>query len=275
MQNFFLDGKYFPENTNVFGIRNRAFNYGDGMFDSIFCKGGLPVLFDSHWKRIMHGLSVLQMELPTKYTRKNVFNTICQLLKKNKLKEAKIRINIFRTEGGLYTPQKNKVSLLITSHVVTNPSVPFNNYGKRMMICKTVTKPLTPFSSFKNCNSLIYVLAGIERDKAGYDDCLILNNKMKICEALHSNIFFVKGKTVYTPAVAEGCIEGVMRNEILRILRKNKIKTKEGSYTVADLKMADEIFTTNAVEKIVPVKEFMQKKNYSTAFSSTIFKWID
>lgn len=272
---FFLDAKYFPENKNVFGIKNRAFNYGDGLFDSIFCKGGEPLLFGRHWKRVMHGLSVLKMELPEKYSQQFVFKTICILLKKNKLTEAKIRINIFRTEGGLYTPQKNNVSVLMTSHVVANASASFNSRGKRMMLCSAVAKPVTPFSSFKNCNSMVYVLAGIEREKAGYDDCLILNNRNKVCEALHSNIFFVKNKVVFTPAVSQGCIEGVMRNEIISTLRKNKIKVKEGIFSVADIKQADEIFTTNAVERIVPVKEFMGSKNYKTTFTKTLFEILE
>ena len=68
-----------------------------------------------------------------------------------------------------------------------------------------------------------------------------INDKRNICEALFSNLFFIKNNKVYTPAVTEGCINGVMRNFIVRTLSK-KMKVEEGSYTLDNLFAADAVF---------------------------------
>jgi branched-chain amino acid aminotransferase len=251
-----LNGNFYLQSENIFGATNRAFNYGDGFFDSLLCLNGKPKLFKDHVVRMQHAAKVLKLSSEF-LTPAKLFDTTTSLLKKNNLPNARIRITFFREEGGQYAPEKNNSSMLITLRDIEG--LPFNGNvaAKKMHIVKSIHKNYSAISSFKNCNSLVYVLAGLEIKENNWEDGILLNDKENICEALFSNLFFVKNSVVYTPAITEGCINGVMRRFIINTLSK-KLKVEEGSFSVVDLLKADGVFITNASQGLVPVASINQ-----------------
>lgn len=248
-----FNGKIYDENENIFSAKNRAFNYGDGCFDSLVCLNGVPRFFDAHFKRLQTAIETLKLN--NQFVLNGFLpDLIAQLLTKNKLTNAKIRITVTRKDGGLYTPDNNNSDILIVSREMEQS--PFINFSfeKEVCIVESVQKHYSSFSSFKNCNSLIYVLAGIEIKEKNYDDGIILNGTNNICEALFSNLFFIKGNKLFTPAITEGCIDGVMRKFVLENCPTD-FKTGEGNFSIDELLNAEEVFITNASQGIVPVQK--------------------
>jgi branched-chain amino acid aminotransferase len=76
-----------------------------------------------------------------------------------------------------------------------------------------------------------------------------------------SNVFWMKDEIIFTPSLSEGCVDGVFRRWLLEKLRDTRYELKEHACEISDLQNADEIFLTNAIRGIRPVKKF-DDKNY-------------
>lgn len=259
---------FIKEDENIFNSSNRALNYGDGFFDSILCIDKIPVLFDQHIERMNKAANVLRLN--PKYVGKDYLREeIKKLLIENKLGNARVRVTVFRNDGKLYTPENENASVLITATPID--TLPFSKMvePKRLCIVNSVKKSFSAFSFFKNCNSLTYVLAGIEIREKGFTDGVILNSNNMVCEALHSNVFFIAGSKLFSPVVETGCIDGVMRKFILE---NSSLDVEEsGAISLEQLLNADEVFVANVVQGIVPVAS-IEDKTFGTEYTTRLFK---
>jgi branched-chain amino acid aminotransferase len=115
---------------------------------------------------------------------------------------------------------------------------------------------------------MLYVMAGLTKTSLRLDDCLLVNDNGHIIESINSNIFVIKNGTLYTSPITDGCIDGVMRKQILAIAAQNKILAFEQSLTVHTLTDGDEVFLTNAIIGIQWVGQFKNKfyTNQRTVF---------
>jgi branched-chain amino acid aminotransferase len=106
-----------------------------------------------------------------------------------------------------------------------------------------------------------YVLAGLYCKEQKQDDCLLQNGQGKIIESISSNLFLIKGQTVYTPGIGSGCIDGIMRKQIIAFLPElgfHLIETP--GFTVEELLEADEIFLSNSISGIRWVVGYGEKR---------------
>lgn len=238
---------------------NRAFRYGDALFESIrFCNNQLMFLRD-HITRLKIGMTVLRMNLPAEFTTTNIAELIMQLLKHNThAPNARIRLTVFRNEGGYYTPETNDISFLIESEELQGP-YELNQKGYWMDIYGDMKKPLNKLANIKSGNALLYVMAGLAKQSMKLDDCFLVNDSGNICESISSNVFVVKNGTIFTAPLTEGCVAGIMRKQVMSIATENKILSFESPLTTYTLLNGDEIFLTNAIHGIQWVGQFKQK----------------
>jgi branched-subunit amino acid aminotransferase/4-amino-4-deoxychorismate lyase len=238
---------------------NRSFRYGDSLFESIrICNNQVMFLAD-HLTRLKLGMTVLRMNLPAELTTQNIHEFIIQLVKHNvHAPNARIRLTIFRNEGGYYTPETNDISFLIESEEISGP-YELNQKGFWVDIYADIKKSINKLANIKSGNALIYVLAGISKQSMKLDDCLLINENGTICESVNSNIFIVKNGTLYTPPLNEGCVAGVMRKQIMHLATENKILTFESAVTLYTLMNGDEVFLTNSIQGICWVGQFRDK----------------
>ena len=121
----------------------------------------------------------------------------------------------------------------------------------------------TILSTVKTNNKALNVLGSIYAKENGYDNCLLLNTNKNVIEALNSNLFIVKDNKVKTPPISDGCLKGVMRKQIIEILKAiPEYEIIESSISPFELQKADEMFLTNVITGIQPVTKY-RKKNYS------------
>ena len=123
-----------------------------------------------------------------------------------------------------------------------------------ILVISETKKPIHLLSNLKTGNCLQYVLAGIYNQQQKLDDCLILNEKGSIAEAISSNVFFVKGNSLFTPGAGEGCVLGVMRKKILMSASKYFDAVAECEVLREDLLGFDEVYLSNAIHGIKWVK---------------------
>lgn len=239
---------------------NRAFRYGDSVFESIRYTNGKIMFLADHVKRIKLSMTTLRMNVPAEFTTGNIEQLIFHLLEQNNIKQdARIRLTVFRNEGGFYTPETNDISFLIETEALETTGYQLNQKGLWVDVYAEIKKQINKISNLKTGSALLYVMAGITKTSLKLDDCLLVNDNGNIIESISSNIFVVKNGTLYTSPISDGCVDGVMRKQILDIAAQNKILTFEQTLTVHTLTNGDEVFLTNAIKGIQWVGQFKNK----------------
>jgi branched-chain amino acid aminotransferase len=186
-----------------------------------------------------------------------------ELAMRNKVKHARLRLTVYRDAGGLYTPSQNKMGYCLELQPMDEPRYFLNEKGLIMDVFTDLPKPSNYLSNIKTCNSLIYVMAGLYKTQNNLDDVFLLNQNGNLCEAGSSNIFIWYNNHLYTPALSEGCVEGVMRSVVIDIAKKSKIGITEAQINPEILYEADEVFLTNATRGIQSVMGYGVKRYFN------------
>ena len=185
------------------------------------------------------------------------------LARRNKVKHGRLRLTVYRDSEGLYTPTQNKMGWCLELVPMDEPRYFLNEKGLIMDLYTEIPKPTNYLSNIKTCNSLIYVMAGIYKTQNKLDDVFLLNQHGNLCEASSSNIFISYKKHLYTPALSEGCVEGVMRQVMIGIAKNNGIPLTEAQISPDILYEADEVFLTNAGRGIQSVIGFGVRRYFN------------
>jgi len=262
-----LNGNYFDASQSVLTANNRAFKYGDALFETMFASGGKVPLFYKHLERLIKSMKILNMEVPVKFTvdTSGLKEEIIRLIVKNRFFHgARVRFSVFRNDGGLYTPENNEVSYIIETTPLKNKKFELNQIGQKIDVYEDFKKQINLLSNIKSANSLLYILASDFRKKHFFDEMLLQNNNNYLIEAISSNLFICKDNVIYTPSISEGCVAGVMRRKVIEKARKSDFKVIDDCMlTVDNLLLADEIFLTNAVSGIKWVGAFKDRRYYN------------
>ncbi len=240
----FYKGSITDENLSLPILKNRAFQYGDGMFETMLAYNGQVEYLAEHISRLKQGLDFLAIASGNDLDHKTLQNTIFTLFEKEgRPTYSRVKIIAWRTPGGTYTPLSNSSEIIIS---LEESSQNFIRQASKVSICEDVKNIQTGYSKFKSVNALQYVIAGLEKRKQELDEIIILDINGNISECLTSNIFWVKNGIYFTPSLSTGCIEGVSRNVVIRELNKRNASVKEVECTTEELLGADHVFSTNA-----------------------------
>ncbi len=259
----FFNDTLTDSSAGLLSHHNRSFAYGDGFFETMRC--GFDRLFWSgyHWERIQRSALLLGMELPAYFCEEYLTAAASKLLKANDLDQgARVRITFFREEGGLYRPKGHRAGYIMESGPLDKNIYNLNTQGLNVGFYREVLKPAGFLGNIKSTSAQLYVMALIYASQMAWDDILIFNERGNIVEGSSSNLFMVKGETVCTPALDQGCVDGVMRKVVLDLLKTLPYKVLECEITAEDLLGADEVFLTNAIAGISWIKGIEHKRYY-------------
>lgn len=258
------NGTFHPEDTPIFTAENRAFRYGDSLFETIHCNGTQIQFFDEHMHRLEQGMKQLSMTIPTGFSE-TIEENIKLLINKNKsFLGTRIRLSVFRNPGGLYTPGTNTVSYLIESSKLDSVHYQLNKKGLQIGLFDSYKKASNSTSSFKTGNSLAFILAGLHKQKMKWDDCLLLNERNNLVESVSSNLFIVKDSVLFTPSLESGAVNGIMREQIIQIALHLGVTVYDDCIIKAEeLKNADEVFLSNAIMGIQWVVAYQDRRFFN------------
>jgi branched-chain amino acid aminotransferase len=257
-----LNGKLLQFDAPVLAISNRSFRYGDALFETIKCVNGVPLFLEAHLQRLYAGMELMEYDWSDQLLKTVLNEEVKRLLLRNRHKDgARLRLTIFRNDGGRYTPETNEISVLLETEQDNN-SYTLNSDGISLGIYEEVFKPIHTFNNLKSANSLLFVKAGIAKKKLGLDELIILNSKGLVCETISSNIFMVIHNRLVTPPLSEGCLPGVMRQNILALAPTLGLEILETPIGVNALEQAEEVFISNAVNGVQWVKGYQNKRYF-------------
>lgn len=260
------------DNKTLLSINNRGFKYGDALFETIKVVNSNILFWEDHYFRLMASMRIIRMEIPMDFTMEFLEDQILKTIQRNNLENAsaKVRLYIYRKEGGLYTPTNNDVEFLITADGLEQDVYVFNDTDYEVDLFKDYFVAPGLISTLKTNNKILQVVGSVYAKENNLDNCLVLNTDKKVVEALNANIFILKGKTLKTPPLSDGCLKGVMRKQILDIAKKMAdITVEEASISPFDLQKVDEIFLTNTIKGIQSVTKY-RKKKYTTTFAKEL-----
>lgn len=269
-----IESKYISYNGKVIlteefrpEFNNRAFLYGDGLFETMHALGSGVQFFYEHIERLIRSMKVLKMEVPVRFSidTLGLQKEISKLLTKNRIyKGGRVRLTVFRQSGGFYSPETNEINYLIQAEHLKHDQYVLNSKGFIIDIFEDVQKPVNIFSGLKITSSIFYVMAGIFKSDNKLDECLIINDKRNIVEGISANIFIVKENNIYTPSLKSGCLDGIMRKKIIDIAKSEGMTVFDDiPVQLADIMTADELFFTNAITGIRWVLGFKQRRYYN------------
>ena len=262
-----------PEDSKL-STNNRGYKYGDALFETLKVVNSKIFFWEDHYFRLMASMRILRMEIPMNFTMEFLEAEVLKTLEANKLEKAsaRVRINVDRGEGGKYLPTDDaQVNFNIVAEPHENPFYTIESKSDYIVdLYKDYLMAPGLLSGLKSNNKAIQVIGSIYAKENDLDNCLVLNTNKSVIEALNGNLFLVKGDKIKTPPLADGCLKGVMRKQILEILAKDvNLFVEEASISPFELQKADELFITNVIKGIVPVTQY-RKKKFSTNFSNEI-----
>lgn len=255
-----VNGSLQPELQDVLHI-NRAFLYGDGVFETIKVAHGKVLYLEDHYFRLMATMRIVRMKIPVTFTMEFFEAELLKTAAANSCTDAaRVRCTVYRNTGGYYLPQTNTVSYHIQATALSSASYTLSTEPYEVDLYKDFYVSKQLLSTLKTTNKMLHITGSIYAQENGLQNCLLLNEEKSVVESLQGNLFLRTGNTVITPPLSEGCLNGIMRKQLLRILAKNEnYHVLEQAISPFELQKADELFVTNVISGIQSVQLYRKK----------------
>lgn len=268
------NGQIVSEET-VLTASNRGFLYGDAVFETCKIVNNKILFFEDHYFRLMSAMRIVRMKIPMNFTLEFLESEMLALVNTNGISNARVRITVYRNEGGFYLPKDNSVSYTISANPLETRSYIMGVQPYEVDLYKDFYVSKQLLSTIKTTNRLINITGNIFAQENDLHNCLLLNDDKNVVEALNGNLFLLTNNTLVTPPVSDGCLNGVMRKQVLSLAKKIEgIDVVEQSISAFELQKADELFITNVIVGIQPITRY-RKKEYTTAFSQQLIEKLN
>lgn len=264
-----FNGTLISDTAQFLSAQNRGFKFGDALFETVKIANGKVVFWEDHYFRLMASMRMLRMKIPMEFTLENLEREILKTAPSDATNMTfRSRLSVFRKDGGLYAPLTNEVDFLIE---VSEFQLE-NNDSYRIDLFKDFYNYSGLLSTLKTNNKILSTVASIYAKENDLDNCVLLNERKGVVEVTNGNIFIVKGNTIKTPAITEGCLKGILRKKIIDIIESNDQYTiEEATVSPFEIQKADEVFITNAIVGIQAVTHY-RKKVFVTDVSDKLTK---
>ncbi|SFR84150.1 aminotransferase class IV [Maribacter stanieri] len=272
---FNFNGELLHKNTDFLNENNRGLQLGDAVFEELRVINGDVIFLEDHYLRLMSSMRILRMEIPMNFTMEFMEEEILKLISEDGLRETKqIKFTVYRnTSDNNFSKSDNSISYFITSTTLINPFFVLDDKAYEVELFKDFYKNSSMLSNLDTNNKILNVVGSIYAQENDYQDCLLLNERKQVIEALNGNVFIVKGNQVKTPPITDGCVNSVIRKKIIDIVSKlNEVEFLEESLSPFELQKADELFIANNVNGLVSITKYRKKDFVNTTAKSLIGK---
>jgi branched-chain amino acid aminotransferase len=254
----FLHDRFLRKEQALISVFDHGFLYGDGVYETIRSYGARIFMLDQHLSRLYRSAEAIGLDIPI--PRHEWPALLHEAMARNNVgherADAYLRITISRGEGdiGLDPALCKRPTVVIMTKELAPPPESQYETGIALTIARTkrnLPEALSPH--IKATNFLNNILAKREAIAAGVFDSILLNWRDEVAECTVSNLFFVNGKILCTPALECGILDGITRQIVLLLAAEAGLERREGRYTPLDLAHANECFLTNTSMEIMPV----------------------
>jgi len=255
---------------------NRSFLYGDGVFETLKIVNSKILFFESHYFRLMSSMRIMRMKIPMHFTMEFLEQEILQLAEENATaSSARVRITVYRNDGGYYTPTDATVSYVIQTTPLDMRDYVHATTSFEVELYKDFYVGKQLLSTLKTTSKTIQVLAAVYAQENDYASCLLLNESKNVAEGISGNLFMKLGNKLITPPLSEGCLNGIMRNQVIRLAKKIEgLEVVEEPISPFDLQKAEELFLTNVIQGIQSITNY-RKKAFETTLATMLVEQLN
>ncbi len=251
----------------VFTAQNRGLLYGDAVFETLRYSQGHIHFWEDHYFRLMATMRIFRMDIPMTFTPEFLEQECIRLIQAQSENSAawRIRLNVYRKDGGAYLPSTKNVGYFIEAKALDSEYyLSVENYKVELFNDYYLQKSM--LSNLKSNNKALQVIASIFMQEQGFDNGILVNDEKEVVEFLNGNLFIVEDGKLRTPPITSGCLDGIMRKQIIRIAKILDISCVEEPISPFDLQRVQELFMTNAIVGIQPVKSY-RRTTYNKSIS--------
>jgi len=254
-----MNGKLIPFKDAKVHVLTHALHYSTAIFEGIRCyntpNGSAIFRLPEHVDRFFNSAKMYGMKI--RYSKKQISNAIIKTVKTSGLKECYIRPLAYYGYGTMgLTPTLNKVDVSIACWKWKMGESKAGKFsGAKCKISKwiRIDSKSQPMQSKSAANYSNAALARVEALKNGYDEAIMLNNKGNVAEGSAENIFVVKNGVIKTPPLDADILNGITRDSVIQLIKKERMKLVEKNITVNELLKADEVFMTGTAAEVKSV----------------------
>ncbi len=240
------------ESKQTLNFSDRGFQYGDGLFETIEVKNGTPLFLEQHLQRLLKDCQRLLIPAPDlKLLKEEAFQLA------HGSDSAVLKLIITRGTGGRGYRQPDKISPTRLLSLYPFPQYPADFFytGITARFCCTRLGLNPALAGIKHLNRLEQVIARAEWNTADIQEGIMLDFNNHIIEGTMSNIFLVKDQVLYTPLIEHCGVEGILKKIISTLAKENDIEIIETNISKEQVFSADELFLTNSIIGIWPIKQ--------------------
>ena len=257
-----LNGTILPNPNDSLSFHNRGLHYGDAVFETLKVSAGKILFWEDHYFRLMASMRIMRMEIPMNFTLEFLEDELHKTLEQftDKAFAYRVKLLVWRAWGGKYTPSAKTIEYAIEAEVLDQAFYTLNEEPYEIELFKDFYVNSGLLSTLKTNNKAIHVLGSIYAEENDYQNCLLLNEHKMVVEALNGNLFWVQGYKIKTPPLTDGCLNGIIRKQLLQIIALlPDYVLEEATLSPFDLQKADELFITNTIIGIQPITQFRKK----------------
>jgi branched-chain amino acid aminotransferase len=250
MEKVFLNDKLVDINKACISVTDSGFLYGAGLFETMRSHNGVVFALKDHLERLFASADVLSISNP--YDREFITEAIIELLRANKLTDARLRLTL--TNGPMTeSEEQRKSTLLITAAKFRSYPPEYYKKGVMVVLCPFKQNPIDPASGRKTTSYFSRMIALNLAHQKRAAEAIWFTSDNRLAEGCISNVFLVKDSELYTPPINTPVLPGVARKAVCWLATQNSIKFTEKDLTIDDLLGADEIFLTNVIMQVMPI----------------------
>ena len=256
------------ENSNLTLENNRGFLFGDAVFETVKVVNNAVLFAEDHYFRLMASMRICRMEIPMNFTLEYFEEQILNLSNSQNISDScRARMTFFRDSDGFYLPSSNDVGFIVTAQKLNTKEYSVSNDFYEVELYKDFYISKHLLSTLKTTNKMINITGSVFAKENDYHNCILLNDDKSVVEALNGNLFMKIGNTISTPPVSDGCLNGIMRKQLIAIINKMEgYECVEKSISPFDLQKSDELLITNVISGIQPITKY-RKKEFGIDFS--------
>lgn len=239
--------------TSSIEVFDRGLQYGDGIFETMaVCNGQIP-LWESHWQRLAQGCDKLFIQIPDKDLIEKEIN---QINSNHTDHRYIIKLIITRGAGqrGYRFDKEQTPTRIINKYPWPDYPDSYHAEGVAVRYCDTTLSENSALAGIKHLNRLEQVLARSEWDNDEFQEGLMLTTNGNVLDGIMSNVFAVSNDKLFTPGLSLAGVSGVMRKTVIDLAKEAGIAVYEKDFTRYELEMADELFLTNSIFGIWPIR---------------------
>ena len=236
----FLNGNFVPEEDAVVSVFDRSFRYGDGLFEAVLAVNGRFFRWDQHWIRLQNSARFFKLPIP--YSSDDALAFAQQLLQRNSLTNAVLRVQISRGTGPRgYAPTWDEVPVTVMS---VHPAPPREPLRWKLSVPPIRVSTSDRMQGHKTCNRLLQVWAAMHARENGADEALLVNTEGHVCEGSTSNVFWIHKGVVCTSPLLFNVLPGVTRAAVSQVCRKLGLRCEDQLIRHDELVYTDGVFLT-------------------------------